>query len=249
MTLRTMASIAPGPKPLAYSYVRMSNRTQRKGDSLRRRMEASKKYAAVNSLKLVEDFKLHGLGVSASKGANLATGTLGEFLRAVKDRKIPAGSYFLVESLDRISRRDAPAALGVFLKLINAGITLVTLPDGQVYKVGKADRTQLLTSILGMTFAHEQSVLKSRRLAAAWENKRANLASTKLTARCPAWLRRSADKTSFEVIEDRVKIVQRIFQESADGIGNYSIAKRFFQQKIPTFGGAKYWPTSSIARY
>jgi DNA invertase Pin-like site-specific DNA recombinase len=244
VTLRAMASIAPGHKPLAYSYVQMSARAQRNGNSLRRQMKVSKKYAADNGLELVEDFKLHAV----FKGANVATATLGKLLKAIISGKIPTGSYLIVEAMDGLSPQEAPATRDDFLKLINAGITLVTLADRQVYEAGKTDTRQLFNSILRMSFAHEESVMKGRRVAAAWENKRANLASIKLTARCPAWLRLSADKTSFEVIKDRVKIVQRIFQESADGIGNYSIARRFFQQKIPTFRGAEYWPTSSIAK-
>src|SRR5690606_33715882 len=96
--------VASPIKPLAYSYVRMSTDAQQKCDSLRRQTELSKAYAERSGLTLVEDFKLHDIGVSAFKGDNAATGALRRFLEAVENGKIPQGSYLLVESLDRLSR-------------------------------------------------------------------------------------------------------------------------------------------------
>jgi DNA invertase Pin-like site-specific DNA recombinase len=69
----------------------------------------------------------HDLGVSAFKGANLQEGALGKFIQAAEQRQIPAGSYLLVESLDRISRQKVTDALAIFLRIVNAGVTLVTL--------------------------------------------------------------------------------------------------------------------------
>ena len=82
----------------AYSYVRMSTDNQLRGDSLRRQTEASEKYAAVNGLTLVRDFKLHDIGVSAFKGDNAATGALSKFLDAIHGGYVTKGSYLLVNS-------------------------------------------------------------------------------------------------------------------------------------------------------
>ena len=57
-------------RPRAYSYIRMSTDMQLKGDSLRRQLEASTKYAATNGLDLIADDRLHDIGVSAFKGDN-----------------------------------------------------------------------------------------------------------------------------------------------------------------------------------
>lgn len=75
-------------RPYAYSYVRMSTNIQLKGDSLRRQKDASQRYAELNNLKLIDDFKLEDIGVSAFTGANVETGCLGVFLEHVKTNKI-----------------------------------------------------------------------------------------------------------------------------------------------------------------
>jgi len=89
----------------AFSYIRMSTDAQLLGDSRRRQLDASAKFAHEHGLLLVEDFKLEDIGVSAFKGANVASGAFGRFLEAVRSGKIAKGSYLLVESLDRLSRQ------------------------------------------------------------------------------------------------------------------------------------------------
>ncbi|MGI9482713.1 MAG: recombinase family protein [Hyphomicrobiales bacterium] len=68
--------IQTSKKPLAFSYVRMSSDSQLKGDSLRRQRELSRKYADENGLKLVEDYELDDIGVSAYRGDNIKEGAL-----------------------------------------------------------------------------------------------------------------------------------------------------------------------------
>ena len=159
-------------RPTAYSYVRMSTQQQLKGDSLRRQLERSREYAAENNLRL--DDTLHDIGVSAYTGANVRSGALGQFLQLVQSGQIKRGSYLLVESLDRLSRLQVRNALGPFIELINAGITIVTLADKQVYSDATVDEnwTQLMMSLAIMSRAHEESQTKSDRLQRAAEGRR-----------------------------------------------------------------------------
>src|SRR3954451_17791261 len=115
----------------AYSYIRFSRPEQLKGDSRRRQLEASQAFALAHILDL--DDSLRDLGVSAFRGKNKSEGALKRFLDLVHDGKIARGSYLLVESLDRLSREQVMSALKLFLSIIDAGITIVTLADGQVY--------------------------------------------------------------------------------------------------------------------
>src|SRR5437762_2228976 len=96
----------PYRRSKAYSYVRMSTHLQLRGDSLRRQLEGSRKYAEQNNLDLVEGADLQDIGVSAFRGKNLASGAFGRFLAGVEDGTIERGSYLLVESIDRLSRQD-----------------------------------------------------------------------------------------------------------------------------------------------
>ena len=132
----------------------MSTDVQLKGDSLRRQMDASATYAATHDLELVED--LRDIGTSAFKGANVAGGALGRFLKAASGGKVPRGSYLLVESLDRISRQEIRKSLSLFLQIIEAGINIVTLTDRRVFNQEKCELEDLMMSLLVMSRAHEE---------------------------------------------------------------------------------------------
>jgi DNA invertase Pin-like site-specific DNA recombinase len=239
---------SPAPRPRAYSYVRMSTDLQLKGDSLRRQLEASAAYAAMHDLELVDESRLEDIGVSAFKGANVAEGALGRFLDAAKAGKVPAGSFLLVESLDRLSRQEVRKSLGIFLSIVDAGVNIVTLADNRVYTAQKTELVDLLTSLVIMSRAHEESQTKSRRVGAAWANKRARAKTQPLTATCPAWLRLSQDRAKYEVIEDRAATVRLIFEESASGIGNYSITQRLNKRRVPHFGKSNGWHPSYVSK-
>jgi len=161
---------------------------QLRGDSLRRQLEASTAYAAVNELDLVADDRLQDIGVSAFKGANVAGGALGRFLEAANAGKVPRGSFLLVESLDRLSRQEIHKSLTLFLSILNAGVNIVTLADNRVYTADNPQFQDLLISLVVMSRAHDESHTKSLRIGAAWANKRAHAKTQPLTAMCPAWL-------------------------------------------------------------
>lgn len=235
-------------KPRAYSYIRMSSEAQLAGDSLRRQLEASENYATQNGLDLTGDFDLQDLGISAFTGENSSSGALSRFLSAVRSGKIEQGSYLLVESLDRISRQQPRLALTQFLELINSGIVLVTISDQRKYTKETASLEDLLVSLVIMSRAHEESVTKSLRISAAWANKRRKSQDTKLTARCPAWLRLSADRTTFEVDAQREQIIKRIFSDALAGMGSYSIARRLNADGVQAFVGRHGWHTSSVSK-
>lgn len=233
--------MATSPAPLAYSYIRMSTREQLLGDSLRRQIELSRHYAQQHGLRLVEDFKLEDIGVSAFKGDNAATGHLGQFLLAMDSGRVPTGSYLLVESLDRLSRDKIDSAMELLRRITRKGVNVVTLADGQVYRAGQSDVAQLIYSIVVMSRANEESEMKSQRVGAAWKHKRDNAATKKLTVMAPNWLQLSADRATFEPIPDRVAIVRRIFRLSTEGVGTYSIVKTLNRDGIPPFGRSNGW--------
>src|SRR5688500_7237548 len=114
-------------KTKAYSYLRFSTADQAKGDSYRRQTALAEDYAKAKDLDLDKGLTFRDLGVSAYTGKNRKKGALRAFLDAVEEELIPAGSYLLVESLDRVSREAILDAQATFLQIVNAGITLVTL--------------------------------------------------------------------------------------------------------------------------
>jgi DNA invertase Pin-like site-specific DNA recombinase len=236
-------------KPQAYSYLRMSTEIQLKGDSRRRQLEASRAYAEANGLELAEGAELEDIGVSAFKGANAREGALGQFLGAIKAGSVKPGSYLIVESLDRLSREQVLKAQSLFLSIIQAGIHLVTLTDGRIYRAGMTDLGDLIISLVIMSRAHEESQTKSHRISAAWKNKRVEATAQKpMTKWCPAWLTLSLDRSGYVPIPERVEIVRQIFSDTAAGIGMYSVAGRLNKAKVPTFGGPNGWHQSYVAK-
>ena len=159
---------------------------------------------------------------------------LGRFLKAAQwRRKYHEARICSLKSLDRISRQEIRKSLSLFLQIIEAGINIVTLTDRRVFNQEKCELEDLMMSLLVMSRAHEESLTKSRRVGAAWANKRAKSRRQALTARCPAWLKLSNDGTRYEMIEKRAAVIRRIFDDSASGIGNYSITQRLNKQLCP----------------
>ena len=144
----------------------MSTDLQLKGDSRRRQLEASTAYAAAEGLDLADDAQLEDIGVSAFKGANVRDGALGRFLNAIKVGAVRPGSYLLVEYLDRLSREDLLPAHSLFLGIVQAGINLVTLADQRVYRAGETNLVDMITSLVIMSRAHEESRIKGLRVTA-----------------------------------------------------------------------------------
>ncbi|WP_186010719.1 recombinase family protein [Burkholderia gladioli] len=235
--------------PTAYSYIRFSTPEQKKGDSLRRQKELSERYARDHGLTLDTSLHLHDLGVSAFDGSNVTRGALGGFLRAVDEGRVVPGSYLLVESLDRLSRDRVMEALNLFLSIVNRGITIVTLSDGRVYNSDTDNTADLIVSITIMARAHEESLTKSQRLKAAWKNKRSRLDETKLTARCPLWMKLNHDRTRFEFVPERASVVREIISLAKNGMGQTIIAKTLNTRSVPSFSGnPKGWHPSYIQK-
>lgn len=238
------------PPAKAYSYIRFSTPEQAHGDSYRRQFEAAERYAAENNLILDDELELTDQGVSAYRSTNARRGALRRFRDAVEDGLVPSGSTLIVENLDRISRDTAWTAFGVLSELINAGITVVTLADRQVYSresVG-ANPTQIIISLLAMVRAHEESETKSRRLKASWHNKRNKAHERPITARLPAWLYLDSRSNKIAVHADRASVVRRIFELAAAGHGQHSIASILNHEGVHPFGRATVWHRSYIAK-
>jgi DNA invertase Pin-like site-specific DNA recombinase len=228
-----------------FSYLRFSSPEQARGDSFRRQTEEPEIWCKERGLELDNSLNLRDLGRSAFRGGNAQFGALRVFLDLVESGRIERGSILLVESLDRLSREAVLDASARLLDLIRAGITVVTLSDGQEYSESRlrADWTPLIMSLLVMARAHEESVLKSQRVGKAWAQKRLKAQETKQaqTAICPGWMRLSGNPRSgsYELIPDRVEIVRRIFAETIGGHGRRAIAKRLNAEEVPTWGVGK----------
>ena len=78
----------------AFSYIRMSTETQSYGDSRRRQLEKSKKYAKDKGYQFIDS--LEDIGISAFKSQNVKDGELGRFIKAIEDGEIVADETVLL---------------------------------------------------------------------------------------------------------------------------------------------------------
>lgn len=236
--------------PIAYSYMRFSSEKQARGDSFRRQEELVEDYLARHpDIELDTTLNLRDAGLSAYKGVHAKKGALGVFMRLVDDGKIEPGSYLLVEHFDRLSREEILTAQSQFLQLIGDGIVVVTLADGREYSKQSvnANPMELLMSIMMMTKAHQESKDKARRVSSAWRQKMLRIADgVQLTKRVPFWIDKE-DKN--KKLPEKVAVVKRIFQLSADGLGAQRICSVLNGEGVdPPTRQASKWGTSSVKK-
>lgn len=226
---------------LAYCYMRLSTAEQLEGTGEKRQLDLFERYVAAHGLSMAGDV-LNDRGVSAFHGSNLDKGELGKFVDAVERGDVAAGSFLLVESLDRLTRQEPLEALDLVMRIIKKGVNLVTVSDGRLLNSRNFDALGILATVLEVARGNSESVMKSQRVGAAWATKRADIEKFKLTSRCPGWLvpRKDGNKiVAFDIDPIRAEIVKRIFEESASGVGNLSIARRLNERGIPPFGKPK----------
>jgi DNA invertase Pin-like site-specific DNA recombinase len=225
----------------AFSYVRFSSPAQAAGFSLQRQRDKAAAYAAANGLELDTDLKLQDLGVSAFRSLNAKTGALSIFLRAVQDGIVPVGSHLLIENIDRLTRDDIPEAAGLFLSIVSAGITVVTLTNGLSYSREslRADPYAMLQIVMELIRANQESVRKSGLVADAYDRKRKAAAqgdkSKPFTKALPAWLEWSKETRGFVVIPDRAAVIHKVYSMAEGGLGQQLIAERLNKEGVPTF--------------
>lgn len=251
---------------LAYSYARWSSAEQSKGDSHRRQITKFEDYCKRKGLTPAADTFIDK-GRSGYKQEHLNdTGELRRFLTAVESGEIASGSVLVVESLDRLGRQDVEEAYGVFSSILAAGISIVTLGDGEgerEYKKG-GGMVPMILSILEMSRAHGESQRKSDLVSAAIANKHeaARLYRKPMGNTAPLWLRLkegwrdyATDGSAYVEIPERADAVRRIFQLAIQGHGKGVIAKTLNADGVQSFKadnpkwqakGLSGWGTSSV---
>jgi DNA invertase Pin-like site-specific DNA recombinase len=235
--------------PRAYAYIRMSTEEQKEGDSLRRQVELAREYATKHDLDLAEADELADVGFSAFTGRHLTEGALGRFIKDLRQGKVEPGSVLLIENFDRLSRQNPHLAWATFSEIVSAGVKLVTTCDGKVHD-SEPDLAGMILPMVSMHLANAESVKKSGRVAASWANRRDHADKKIMTSVCPGWLKAKADRTGYDIIPARAKILKEIFEASASGTGAFDIARGLNLRGVPGFGkkGAPWLPSYVLKR-
>jgi DNA invertase Pin-like site-specific DNA recombinase len=230
----------------AYSYARFSTSEQSDGYSLQCQLKAAKSYCERHGLTL-DEHTFNDEGVSAFRGGNATGGQLAAFIELVKAGRIPRGSVLIVENTDRLSRLPPDEATRIICDIVKAGIDIVTTSPEQVYTAANINKLATWLPLqVQQCLARDESEKKSDRLKDAWARKRGELADdVKLSKTAPFWLKLSADRTDWIVLDHKVAMVRRIFELSLEGMGVSKISG-VMHQEFPEGAKGKGWQPNVI---
>lgn len=237
----------------AFSYLRFSRPEQRKGHSLKRQADMATNYAERHGLILDEALTFQDLGMSAYRGSHAITGGLSRFLEAIESGFVRPGDFLLIENLDRLSRQSVGDAYSLLKSICDKGVTVVTLQDDKQYtkEILNTDFAALLIALSYFSRGHDESLTKSKRLSAAWKNKRSNIGVKPLTGKLPGWLCIN-DEKQIEAISDRAEVVRQIFSQYVEGVSPRTIANALNEANVEPWGlgkqKAEKWNTSYIQK-
>jgi DNA invertase Pin-like site-specific DNA recombinase len=245
--------------PTAYSYIRFSTPAQAKGDSLARQTAKAAEYAAAHGLVLDTQLNLTDPGVSGYLGKNATKGALSVFLKAVEEGAVSKGSYLLIENADRLSRDEITNSVPLFMSIINAGVAVVTLTNGEVYSKERLRKEPY--AMFGITMelirANQESFRKGQLVSAAKERKRARLVAADLqgrpyTRQTPAWIKWNDGAKEYQLVPERADVIRQIFERADQGWSADRIARDLNQRDVPTWGQGQrksaYWRGSYLRK-
>jgi DNA invertase Pin-like site-specific DNA recombinase len=230
-------------KILAFSYLRFSTPEQAKGGSVRRQRELLNRWLARHpEVQLDESLRLEDKGVSGFKGKHRTNPkyALAAFLELVHRGLVPAGSYLVVENLDRLTRENPIVAIPAVLNLIAAGIRIVQLVPDEIVYDEQMEQHHLMNMLWELARGHGESKRKSGMLGNAWEAKKKEARSGKpLGKMCPAWL--ELTPLGYRVREQAGSAIRAIFRWCVEGMGAGAIANRLTGEGYPAIGRKGKW--------
>ena len=230
--------------PKVFSYSRFSSLAQGKGYSLERQVKRAEQWCRERGLVLEQSHADEGK--SAYHAKHVSSGALGRFLAELETGNIPAGSILLIEQLDRLTRQNLHEAQGLVHRILDAGVRIVTIADGQEYtrEQGLGGAVMLLVTLEA---AHRESANKADRLKQSWQKRHQKATDGKIISRnVPGWIVTGKGKSGFLLHPERAGLVQEIFQLAADGMGCQAIAVELNRRGVPTWGRAKKWLQVSV---
>jgi DNA invertase Pin-like site-specific DNA recombinase len=241
----------PTPSALAYSYLRFSSPAQAEGDSVRRQTALRDAWLKRNpSVRLDVSLAFQDKGVSGFKGEHRTNKrhALARFLDLVDRGRVPAGSYLIVENLDRLTREEPEVSIPKVMDLIRAGVRVVQLaPAEMVYEPGM-DFGRLMMMLWELARGHGESKRKSglSGQAKAEMKRRARADKTPHGRMCPAWLELAGGK--YRVKKGAAAAVRKIFKWSAAGLGAFGVLQRLNAEGVPAIGRSGEWDRSYVRK-
>ncbi len=192
--------------PIAVPYLRFSRVEQADGDSHRRQRDKVENWLARHPEYTEYEHTFEDLGLSGYDGLHVTEGALGRLLDAVEKGYVPSGSVVLVEALDRFSRLEPLDTLNRLKTIVQAGVHLVTLEDGQRFDDSSLQGHGLLYLAMKAQAAHDYSARLSNRITESYKGRAvAAKAGAPIKRRNPFWL------TSEGKLNDKKAVIEQAF--------------------------------------
>jgi hypothetical protein len=145
--------------------------------------------------------------------------------------------------------------------IVRAGVTVVDLSDNareyNLETLRSDNGMSLMMMVMMFSRANNESAMKGMRVAAAFANKRERFAGTDRLSkpyirRLPAWITWHDDSKAYALIDDRAKLLRKIFELTDAGWGQHRVAAWLNAEQHETWGAggwkAKYWHRSYIRK-
>lgn len=236
----------------AIAYLRFSLLHQLQGDSIRRQKKLIDEWLKQHTDYYLDPVTFEDLGLSTFRGQHAARGAFSEFIEAEQRNLVDSGSVLLIESLDRLSRENIGDATDRLRAILKAGIDVVTLSDNtHCTRDSLDDPFAIIRAILIAQRANEESEMKSKRMRAAWAEKRREAAQSGrvMTAKCPYWLKVNNSRDGFEILEDRADVIRLIFRLRLEGLSYGRISRELNERALENLRGrASEWLSASVER-
>lgn len=215
----------------AVLYLRYSTPEQAEGQSEQRQTQGAQKWCKEHGEKLLRVYK--DLGLSGGKSSDDRKG-LSTLLNDLTRGTIP--KYLLIEDVDRISRMLPMDSLNLISKILDFGVTIVSLRDNQILTKDNWQTSQsFLILSLKTTLANEERQKRIFRSKSSWKQKRLDAAIQIYTRKVPSWL--TVQNGRIVTIPEHVATVRKLFKFANEGFGIVSIIRLFNEKGVKSFRG------------
>lgn len=211
----------------AIRYHRYSSKRQDRGSSIARQEERTADLCTRKGWQIVET--IEDRGQSAWKGDHLSVGNLGKLRARIDAGLVEPGTILVVENIDRLSRQDYRTARRWIEDVTDANITVAVHSPELIL-----DRDAMSGANIGAMLQH---LLEANR-ASSEGNRKSSMQKVTIekglamaraglvySPRAPEWLIAKKGER-FGRNEDRVAVVNSIYEWSASGLGYETITKR-----------------------
>jgi hypothetical protein len=229
---------------ILYSYDRVSSRQQSRekgGEGLDRQGLLHRQFSEHFSIPI--DYELVDVA-SASQGEHLQDGgALCGFMNLatgkIAGRRLRPNAGLAVESFSRLCRLPIDDALHLFLQIIRAGVTLITLVDHRAYTRAslRANRGEIHYVAAHLEAARAEAEAKSYFSRASWAARRDKVIDMHV-----GWVVPTADRSGYVEVEGSRAIFARMFRE-CETMGYDKVAGRFNADNIKPFACWNHTPT------